>query len=119
MKTIGWMRVVVIGLGLTAAGAAVNAEDVAVPAPGATNEAVVVAGKPQTTCPVMPGNPINKNIFTDYHGKRVYFCCGGCPKQFAVDPEKYMKRMREEGITLEDAPEKAPDASAPDEPALP
>ena len=31
-------------------------------------------GHMQTTCPVM-GNPINKDIYADYSGKRVYFCC--------------------------------------------
>ena len=46
----------------------------------------------QKTCPVM-GNKINKNIHEDYKGKRVYFCCGDCPKAFKADPEKFMKKM--------------------------
>jgi|GEM_PF-946230 len=29
--------------------------------------------------------------FTDYQGKRYYFCCADCPPQFAKDPEKYVK----------------------------
>ncbi|NIA06169.1 MAG: YHS domain-containing protein [Actinobacteria bacterium] len=57
----------------------------------------------QTTCPVM-GRKINKNIYEDYKGKRVYFCCNGCPKTFKDDPEKFMKKMADQGIILEDAP---------------
>jgi YHS domain-containing protein len=48
--------------------------------------------KEQTTCPVM-GNPINKNIFVEYQGKKVYFCCNGCPDIFKADPEKYLAKL--------------------------
>ena len=30
--------------------------------------------KPQTTCPVLGGN-VDKNVYADYQGKRIYFCC--------------------------------------------
>jgi Cu(I)/Ag(I) efflux system membrane fusion protein len=56
--------------------------------------------KPQTLCPVM-GNPINKEVYTDYHGKRVYFCCAGCDSTFLEDPEKYLKQMEADGVKLE------------------
>lgn len=62
------------------------------------------AGKAQTTCPIMKGNPINRSIYVDHEGKRVYFCCAGCPETFKKDPEKYMEEFREQGIELEDAP---------------
>jgi len=62
-----------------------------------------VNGITQTICPVM-GNPINKDIYTDYKGKRVYFCCNACVGTFNKDPEKYMKKMADEGVKLEDAP---------------
>ena len=26
-----------------------------------------------------------------YNGKTYYFCCSGCPEEFAKDPEKYIK----------------------------
>jgi YHS domain-containing protein len=42
----------------------------------------------QTTCPVM-GNPINKDIFVEYNGKKVYFCCEQCKAEFLKAPEKY------------------------------
>ena len=54
----------------------------------------------QTTCPVM-GRNISKNIHEDYKGKRVYFCCNGCPATFKADPEKFMKKMADEGTILE------------------
>ena len=59
--------------------------------------------KAQTTCPVMGGN-INKNIFADYQGKRVYFCCNGCDAEFNKNPEKYLKMLEEQGVTPEAAP---------------
>lgn len=59
--------------------------------------------KPQTTCPVLGGN-VDKNVYADYQGKRIYFCCSGCDAEFKKDPEKYMKKLQEEGVTLEPAP---------------
>ncbi len=47
----------------------------------------------QTTCPIMDGNPINKNIFTEYKGQKVYFCCTGCEDKFKADPEKYISKL--------------------------
>jgi YHS domain-containing protein len=50
-------------------------------------------GLQQKTCPVMVGTPINKNIYTDYKGKRVYFCCPSCKTTFRKDPEKYIGNL--------------------------
>lgn len=50
----------------------------------------------QSTCPVM-GAPVNENLYADYKGERVYFCCLACPPQFAKDPEKYINKMKEMG----------------------
>ena len=52
--------------------------------------------KPQESCPVM-GGKINKEVYTDYKGMRVYFCCPGCDKKFKEEPEKYLKRLEEMG----------------------
>lgn len=46
----------------------------------------------QTTCPVM-GGPINKAIYVEHEGKKVYFCCKGCETQFQENPEKYVKLL--------------------------
>ncbi len=60
-------------------------------------------GEPQGICPIT-GGKINKSVFVDYHGKRVYFCCASCPKVFLSDPEKYIEEMEAKGIVLEKAP---------------
>ena len=40
----------------------------------------------QEVCPVM-GGKINKEVYIDYHGKRIYFCCAGCEETFLKDPQ--------------------------------
>ncbi len=50
-----------------------------------------VAGE-QTTCPVM-GGAIDKTIFVEYKGKKVYFCCPGCVETFKANPEKYLAKL--------------------------
>lgn len=57
----------------------------------------------QTTCPVM-GGKINKDIYSDYEGKRVYFCCTSCLPEFKKDPAKYIKKLEEQGVVLEKVP---------------
>jgi YHS domain-containing protein len=57
----------------------------------------------QVKCPVL-GSKINKKVYTDYQGKRIYFCCPPCIQDFKKDPERYMKQFEQEGIVLEDAP---------------
>ncbi len=59
-----------------------------------------VEKKPQTVCPLM-GGKINKDIYTDYQGQRVYFCCAGCKPKFEKDPEKSMKKFEKDNILLE------------------
>jgi YHS domain-containing protein len=46
----------------------------------------------QTICPIM-GGPINKDVFAEYKGKKVYFCCAGCEQEFNADPEKYVAKL--------------------------
>jgi YHS domain-containing protein len=46
----------------------------------------------------------NKEVYTDYEGKRVYFCCPGCLPEFKKDPAKYIKKLEDAGVTLEKAP---------------
>ena len=59
--------------------------------------------KKQTVCPIM-GGQVNTNLYVDANGKRVYFCCGGCPAAFKKDPAKYIAKMENDGITLDQAP---------------
>jgi YHS domain-containing protein len=58
----------------------------------------------QTKCPVM-GYTINKEIYADYEGKRVYFCCGSCISEFKKNPEKYIKKLEEQGVDLKKVPD--------------
>lgn len=60
-------------------------------------------GKPQAVCPVMGGN-INKDVYVDYQGERYYFCCPACIELFKKDPEKFIKKMKDQGVTPEKAP---------------
>ena len=46
----------------------------------------------QTICPVMGGS-INKDIFVEYQGKKVYFCCESCKADFEKNPEKYLAKL--------------------------
>lgn len=56
--------------------------------------------KPQTTCPVM-GGKINKELYVDHDGKRIYLCCAGCVSKVKADPEKYIRQLEDQGIQLE------------------
>lgn len=60
-------------------------------------------GQPQTKCPVLGGN-VDKSIYADYKGYRYYFCCKGCDEEFKKNPEKYIEKMKAEGITPEKIP---------------
>jgi YHS domain-containing protein len=87
MKTLK-LLVLALVLGIFAAGAVLAADP-----------------KPQTLCPVLGGN-IDKNVYADNQGQRIYFCCQGCDAEFAKNPEKYLKKLQEQGVI----PEKSPQA---------
>ena len=56
-------------------------------------------GGNQEICPIM-GNKINSDVFCDFNGERVYFCCAGCIPEFKKDPEGHVKKMKADGIQL-------------------
>jgi len=60
-------------------------------------------GKTQVACPVQ-GGKINKDLYVDYKGQRVYFCCPSCIEVFKKDPEGYLRKMREQGVIPEKSP---------------
>ena len=60
-------------------------------------------GKAQTICPVL-GAAIDKKVYTDHQGQRIYFCCDHCIGEFKKDPDKYLKKMKEQGVTPEKTP---------------
>ncbi|MCH9021575.1 MAG: hypothetical protein IID32_02290 [Planctomycetes bacterium] len=53
----------------------------------------------QTLCPI-GGGDIVKNSFTDYQGKRVYFCCDDCKPKFDKDADNIIAKMESDGIKL-------------------
>jgi len=55
-------------------------------------EVVTPVAIEQTTCPIMDA-PINKELFVEYKGKKVYFCCPGCERLFKEEPEKYLAKL--------------------------
>lgn len=55
---------------------------------------------PQTTCPVM-ANPIDKSVYVDYNGKRIYVCCKSCIDSVKKDPELYIKKLEKMGQSVE------------------
>ena len=57
----------------------------------------------QTACPVS-GEALDKSVFTDYEGRRVYFCCEKCVGTFLKDPAKYFEKL--------DAPDSKAEKSA-------
>ena len=59
--------------------------------------------KPQTICPVM-GNAINKDLYVDHDGKRIYVCCRGCIGLIEKNPEKYLNKLKHDGVEVEAVP---------------
>jgi YHS domain-containing protein len=55
-------------------------------------EKVLVQTAEQTACPIM-GMAVDKNVYTEYKGKKVYFCCAGCETPFLENPEKYLSKL--------------------------
>jgi len=54
---------------------------------------------PQTTCPVT-GDPINKKLYVDYKGKRIYVSCESCIDPVKKSPEKYIKKLEAMGQSV-------------------
>ena len=60
--------------------------------PGAST-ASSVGDVEQKMCPVLADMPIDKNIWVEYQGKKVYFCCADCKAKFQKEPEKYLANL--------------------------
>ena len=67
--------------------------------------------KPQATCPVR-GAKIDKKVFADVEGYRVYLCCPACVEKVKADPKKYIAKIRANGETPEQLPKKCKDKKA-------
>ncbi|MHC4478839.1 MAG: YHS domain-containing protein [Planctomycetota bacterium] len=60
--------------------------------PAAPAAAAAAAEIVQKTCPVM-GGAINKDVFVEHKGKKVYFCCPPCKEKFEANPENYLAKL--------------------------
>ncbi len=56
--------------------------------------------KPQTHCPVM-GGEINKTMYVDQDGKRIYMCCEHCREELTKNFEANVKKLEEKGQMAE------------------
>ncbi len=51
--------------------------------------------KTKIHCPVMKNSLVDiakatkSKMFSDYKGRRYFFCCAGCPSVFKANPEKF------------------------------
>ena len=61
--------------------------------------------KVQTHCPVM-GGKVNPDVYVDVKGKRIFLCCLGCADAIRKNPDKYIKKLEDAGVTIALAPEK-------------
>lgn len=83
-------------------------------APKAPQKAPVKKAPVKTNCAVMPKDVIEvarserDGLFSDYKGKRYYFCCPGCKPAFDKTPAKYVKNAK--GFPI---PAKAPAKKSP------
>lgn len=50
----------------------------------------------QTACPVSGETLEDKSVFSDFEGRRVYFCCNKCKSMFPKDSQKYLKKLDEQ-----------------------
>ena len=66
-------------------------------------ENVVAKVKPQSTCPVM-GGKVNRNIYADVNGYRIYVCCAGCVSKIEEEPDTYIQKIKDAGETPAKAP---------------
>ena len=92
--------------------------------------AVASSSAPTEFCPVMPEEPVDPTIKTEWEGRSVAFCCKMCLREFLADPELYSANLgpletetqevledtpQLEDVTTEEAPVEDPDeAPAPE-----
>ncbi len=62
---------------------------------------------PQTVCPIL-GGKIDRKLFVDCEGKRIYLCCPGCLPDVRQNPAKYVKQLEDAGVVLEQVPAAKP-----------
>jgi len=102
MKTLAIVMTVILGLGLAAAQTTDETN------PSDTTKISITKTKTQKApsqplCPVTK-EPVDRKVFTDLEGKRIYFCCAACLEAFKKNPDKYLDILDEMGAILEKTP---------------
>jgi hypothetical protein len=69
------------------------------PNPTATN-VIGEPGKLQSV-DIFSGKPINRGVFGDYSGQRVYFCCPTSKATFDANSQAHLEAIKARGIILE------------------
>ena len=70
---------------------------------GCGSDSETEASGAQTTCP-MTGKAIDKKVFADSDGKRVFFCGTGCAEAFKKDPAATLKKLADDGVAVREVP---------------
>ncbi len=96
MKRMMIALILALVLAFTAAGAGLAAD----PTTGFLDRP---GPRAQVACPVQ-GGKINKTLYRDYQGQRIYSCCPECIPIFEKNPEAYLQKMRQQGVVPEKAP---------------
>ena len=109
MKRIAGLVAVLAVAGVMTA-AADDQKMVVTPTNGVKAADVKKVEKAQVNCPILKDNAINKKdaidkkLFVDFDGKRIYVCCPMCLATVQKDPAKYIKQLEDQGITLDKTP---------------
>ncbi|RYG88268.1 YHS domain-containing protein [bacterium] len=91
------MKTTMILAALVAVSGAAFAQSPTKPTPKRTPAKTAPA---KAMCSVMHNDPVDiakatkDGLFTDYKGKRYYFCCPACKPTFEKDPAKYAKTAK-------------------------
>src|SRR5205085_7720961 len=98
-------RLPIISMACVAALLALRVAAAPAPAPGAAMNKL---------CPVMTDQPAKDEIFVDYAGRHVHFCCNNCLKRFRNEPERFIANLDGAASSSVTAPPTtAPVAGAP------
>lgn len=96
---MGWILTFVLVLAFTVGvfdAQAASSDTKPAPKSQASGSDTKPALKPQATCPIM-GSKINKDLYADVAGYRVYVCCPGCIAKVKQDPDKALAALYSKG----------------------
>ena len=58
----------------------------------AQRKSLVGREKVQVACPIS-GKPIDKDVFADVSGQKIYMCCPGCVGKYKAAPDKFAAKL--------------------------